>query len=201
MQVRRNLKEIQNSIAATEERYLTQPDISASVYKKVITALKIEEANLNTQIAELSANDLVIWEKHDLILSSIADVQGAFNGFAIPHKHRFVREVFDNSLSYAGGVYRTPYLHSLFRHNELILRDKRLLFVEQPVRKLGEKLRCARDEIRTHTPFRALPPQSSASTNFATHAKTSERKAGGKNRIFWAGVAGRRAIFLGRSGR
>ena len=32
------------------------------------------------------------------------------------------------------------------------------------------KTKSARDEIRTHTPFRALPPQSSASTNFATHA-------------------------------
>jgi hypothetical protein len=70
-------------------------------------------------------------------LSTISDIQGAFNGFAIPHKHRFIREVFDNSLSYAGRVYRTPYLHNLFRHNELILRDKRLLFVEQPVRKIN----------------------------------------------------------------
>lgn len=101
VQTRHNLKEIQNTIAATEERYLTQPDISAAVYKKVITALKIEEANLHTQIAELTANDQAIWEKHDVILSSIADVQGAFNGFSIPHKHRFIREVFDNSLSYA----------------------------------------------------------------------------------------------------
>ncbi len=29
---------------------------------------------------------------------------------------------------------------------------------------------CAQDWIRTSTPFRALPPQSSASTNFATWA-------------------------------
>ena len=40
----------------------------------------------------------------------------------------------------------------------------------------------ARDEIRTHTPFRALPPQSSASTNFATHAgeKCQNFKVGAK---------------------
>jgi hypothetical protein len=29
---------------------------------------------------------------------------------------------------------------------------------------------CAREEIRTPTPLRALPPQGSASTSFATHA-------------------------------
>lgn len=47
-----------------------------------------------------------------------------------------------------GGVYRTPFLHDLFRHNELVLKEKRLLFVEQPVRKIGENLQSARDEIR-----------------------------------------------------
>ncbi len=31
---------------------------------------------------------------------------------------------------------------------------------------------CAEEEIRTPKPFRALPPQSSASTNFATSANS-----------------------------
>jgi site-specific DNA recombinase len=168
--VKRQLQQVQETIAVTEERYLLQPDISAAVYTKVIRSLKIEESGLQNRMAELTCSDQVFWEKHDLIMSSIGDVQGAFNRFSIVHRHRFIRAVFDNALSYAEGVYRTPFLHSLFRHNELILKDKRLLFVEQPVIKIGENLRCARDEIRTHTPFRALPPQSSASTNFATHA-------------------------------
>jgi hypothetical protein len=122
-------------------------DISQVTYEKVMTAPKFEETGLQTRLAELNSNEQVFWEKHDLIMKSIADVAATFNGFSITHKHRFIRSVFDNSLSYADGVYRTPYLHSLFRHNELILRDKRLLFVEQPVRKIGEKLRCARDGI------------------------------------------------------
>jgi hypothetical protein len=33
------------------------------------------------------------------------------------------------------------------------------------------KINCAQNWIRTSTPFRALPPQSSASTNFATWAQ------------------------------
>jgi hypothetical protein len=37
--------------------------------------------------------------------------------------------------------------------------------------KFGNSLKIsAEEEIRTLTPFRALPPQSSASTNFATSA-------------------------------
>ena len=40
--------------------------------------------------------------------------------------------------------------------------------------------KSAREEIRTLTPFRALPPQSSASTNFATHAAEVCRECASK---------------------
>ena len=42
----------------------------------------------------------------------------------------------------------------------------------------------ARDEIRTHTPFRALPPQSSASTNFATAPFEVGANVGGFLKIY-----------------
>jgi hypothetical protein len=79
-------------------------DISQVTYKKVMTALKVEETGLQTRLAELDSNEQVFWEKHDLIMKSIADVPATFNGFSITHKHRFIRSVFDNSLSYARGV-------------------------------------------------------------------------------------------------
>jgi hypothetical protein len=41
-----------------------------------------------------------------------------------------------------------------------------------------KRLFCARDWIRTSTPFRAPPPQSGASTNFATRALVKELKKG-----------------------
>ena len=168
--VQKKLRGVQNSIGATEEKYLRQADISEAIYKKVMTSLRVEETGLQRNLADLHCDEQLYWDKYNLIIKSIEDVPATFNGFSIVHKHRFVRAAFDNSLSYYDGVYRTPFLHSLFRHNELVMRQKRLLFVEQPIKKIGDFLTSARDEIRTHTPFRALPPQSSASTNFATHA-------------------------------
>ena len=38
------------------------------------------------------------------------------------------------------------------------------------IRQIGKELSCARNEIRTHTPKPALPPQSSVSTNFTIRA-------------------------------
>jgi len=112
-----------------------------------MTSLKVEETGLQTRLAELSSNEQIYWEKYNLIMSSISDVPAAFNSFTLIHKHRFIRAVFDNSLSYRDGAYRTPFLHTLFRYNELILNEKRLLFVEQPIKKIGDFLPSARDEI------------------------------------------------------
>lgn len=164
------LSNTMETIAYTQERYLTQPDISKDVYKKVMTTLKVQESNLQAKVAELSFSAQEIWDKHSFILSNIEDLQQTFNRFSIVHKQRFIRRVFDNSLSYADGSYRTPFINNLFSHNLVSLNEKGLLLIEQPIRKIGESLHCARDEIRTHTPVKALPPQSSASTNFATHA-------------------------------
>ncbi len=43
--------------------------------------------------------------------------------------------------------------------------------MERLLKKLAQKDQSAAEEIRTLTPFRALPPQSSASTSFATAAE------------------------------
>ena len=58
---------------------------------------------------------------------------------------------FDRSLSYSDDSYRTPYLHPLFAHNELILKEKGLLKIEQPIRKIRRIPACAPDGSRTRT--------------------------------------------------
>ena len=148
----KQLEQVRDKVASTEEKYLRHPDISAVTYKKVMTGLKVEETSLETKLADLESNEQLYWDKYDIIMSSISDVPATFHSFSITHKHRFIRTVFDNSLSYRDGVYRTPSLHQLFRHNELILKEKRLLFIEQPVRKITDFLISAEEEIRTLTP-------------------------------------------------
>ena len=62
--------------------------------------------------------------------------------------------MFDNSLSYAEGVYRTPFLYTPFRHNELILKEKRLLIIEQPVRKIDDLHKVPQTGIEPVLAFR-----------------------------------------------
>ena len=58
---------------------------------------------------------------------------------------------------------------------KLIIALVFLLNIKKSPRFNREDFTCARSEIRTRTPLRALPPQSSASTNFAIRA-LKERK-------------------------
>lgn len=46
-------------------------------------------------------------------------------------KQYFIRKVFDNQLYYKDTIYRTPYMIEAFTHNNLILREKKLLIYEK----------------------------------------------------------------------
>ena len=50
-------------------------------------------------------------------------------------KHSIVRRVFKGNLAYSEGAFRTPFIDPTFEDNLLILKEKGLLFYEQPFRK------------------------------------------------------------------
>ena len=55
----------------------------------------------------------------------------------------FGRVAFNNSLFYENGIYRTPYLHPIFASKRLLLKEKKLLEVEQLVEKNEELMECS----------------------------------------------------------
>ena len=57
----------------------------------------------------------------------------------VPQKQSFIRLVFNSQLRYEEGIYRTPFILPLFSLNVTRLKENRLLEVEQPVEKKGEK--------------------------------------------------------------
>ncbi len=64
-------------------------------------------------------------------LSKLEDVYFVWEISSTLQKQELVRYVFDNQLYYEAGSCRTPYLMEMFRHNELILREKKLLFIDK----------------------------------------------------------------------
>jgi hypothetical protein len=54
--------------------------------------------------------------------------------------------VFKAGLTYVGDAFRTPFLHPALAHNELIIKEKWLLFVEQPSQNFGESTGCSEND-------------------------------------------------------
>ena len=71
------------------------------------------------------------------------DLKAIFKKATIFQKHSILREVLKGGLTYVGDAFRTPFLHPALAHNELIIKEKGLLFVEQPDQNFGESTGCS----------------------------------------------------------
>lgn len=64
-------------------------------------------------------------------------------------KHEFIKIVFGSHIYYKDGIYRTPYILKLFIHKINILKNKKLLLVENHKNDLGSKEDSAPKESPT----------------------------------------------------
>lgn len=145
--LQKDLKLIQGKITSAEEKFLLKPDISKKTYEKVMAELRLEESKLYKEIAEVNTNVEVYYQRLNELLPKIGDLKTAFNAMDLTKQQQFINVVFDNSLYYANESYRTPKLLELFSHKELELKEKGLLFVEQPSVNLGETPLRSENEI------------------------------------------------------
>jgi site-specific DNA recombinase len=132
MRTKLSLKKVQDRITATQERYLSQSDIPEKVYKKVIGDLKADEMRLHEQLAELSSTTSNYYEILHELLPKLSNTRQMFQDMDLQRKAAFLNLIFGHSLFYKEGIFRTPYLHFLFKHNELTLKEKGLLLIQQP---------------------------------------------------------------------
>jgi site-specific DNA recombinase len=134
----RNLKSAAERLEQLEERFITGK-ITADVYNKWYSRYSHEHAELKKLVDSFQDNSNAYWKLFNDQIDKLGDIHHLYHLCDLHQKHTFIRQVFDCSLKYHRGVYRTPYLISLFEHNTLILKEKGLLLVEQPSKKSGEK--------------------------------------------------------------
>lgn len=144
-QVKRQLGIVEGKIMAVEERYLLRPDLSEQTYNKVITELRADQSRLYKELAGLNTNHEVYAQRVDSILAGISDLKGSFERLTIEKKHQFLNWVFDKSLHYEEGIYRTAHVPDFFRHNLHELKEKGLLELVAPVKGINDSPIGTRD--------------------------------------------------------
>jgi site-specific DNA recombinase len=130
------LKQTEDKINLAEEKWLMQPT-SKQAYSKVMTALRAQRVELEKRLASLNTSGKQYWKKLNEVLPKLYDIRSLWESLPLYKQQQFLNLVFDNSLTHDGEVYRTPYIHPMFAHNILTLKEKRLLIVEQPSENLG----------------------------------------------------------------
>lgn len=144
-QAQQQLELVERKISAVEEKWLLG-NVSEASYNKVVAELRADQSRLFRELATANTNQQAYWDKLSSFLILLSDLRQAFARLTVEKKHQFVNWVFDSSLSYEEGIYRTPYLIDFLRHNELTLKEKGLLEIVAPIRKLGVIPESTREE-------------------------------------------------------
>jgi site-specific DNA recombinase len=118
-------------IKSLELKYLRN-EFEYDAYFKWKTNLNQELYNLENQLVDLKR---IPASKYDI--DSLANMGYVYRKADTPSKQALVNTVFNKSLYYFEGSYRTPYLFDLFESKALILKEKGLLEYEQPLDDLG----------------------------------------------------------------
>jgi site-specific DNA recombinase len=146
-QVQKQLILVEGKISGVEEKWLLN-NVSEASYKKVISELRADQSRLYAELTKANTNQQAYWDKMSGILLILSDLRTHFANLELEKKHQFINWVFDSSLSYSNGIYRTPSLNDLFSHNELTLKEKGLLEKVAPIINLGETPNRTRDGNR-----------------------------------------------------
>jgi len=128
---KKNLIEVENKIEKLEER-LMNDDIVVETYKKYYKKFAAEKAALAEEVKALGDGNENIVANQKSKMQQLTKISQLIKRSHISQQHVFFKKVFKQGLTFFEGAFRTPWLHPLFLHNALIMKEKRLLFVEQP---------------------------------------------------------------------
>lgn len=131
------LQNINEKIFKLEERLMNN-EIEASTYKTWFQKFKEEKAVL--EIALDGKKNLKIDTSEDLIqrlLPELSNLHQIYEKGNITQKHILIRGVFKDNLVWGGDMFRTTFIDPTFQDNLVKIKEKGLLFYEQPFLKSG----------------------------------------------------------------
>jgi len=153
------LAKAEEKMVAVEER-LFEKEISSFTYDRWQKKLNNEILLLKEKISELTVNISGRVEKRLELLKYLVDVPYLMKK---AEEHSFtmwlslMNEKFKHKLTYVNGAFRTNYINPVFKHNLQALKEKGLLFLEQPHPDFLKFSSCAEEQIRTATPVGRHP--------------------------------------------
>lgn len=127
---KRELEQVETSLHSLEQKWIAEK-VTFETYNRWFGDYTRQRSYLRAQVKGLSAG---VDSTHSLLINNVgalSDMEYVYTRSNTVQKQQLVRVVFDNGLYYENGSYRTPYLIPQLAHNELIMREKKVLFIEK----------------------------------------------------------------------
>lgn len=134
-----DLNTIKKKITTTEERYLSNQDISPETFNKIMAEMKVKKINIEKNLSMLSSTTKNYMVLLDTILPKLSNLNAAYEAMTLQTKQKFLKLFFGENLIWGNGSYRTEYLHPFIDLKALLLKENGLLIKQQPIRKIGQK--------------------------------------------------------------
>ena len=126
----RELDQVQEQIKSVEEKWINN-QMQFESYNRWYGELNSKRMNVASHIDKLSKDQNQVYLMLQANLQTLTDMQHVYKIASTTDKQELLRQVFDKSLNYGFGTYRTPFLMPIFAHNELILKQKQLLIIDR----------------------------------------------------------------------
>ncbi|WP_423213034.1 recombinase family protein [Olivibacter jilunii] len=131
------LQNINEKIFKLEERLMNN-EIEASTYKTWFQKFKEEKALLEISLEgkkkpKIDTSDDIIQR----LLPELSNLYQIYEKSNITQKHMLIRGVFKDNLVWGSNMFRTTFINPIFEDNLLKIKEKGLLFYEQPSLKSG----------------------------------------------------------------
>jgi site-specific DNA recombinase len=139
---RRELLEITKKQDRLEEKFIYE-DLDALTYQKHRDRLQREVAVAQKYILDFSTPVDQLWHLYEENFPKLGSMQYVWTKADLHSKQAILRQVFNSTLYYLDGCYRTAYLLPMFAPKALSLKEKKLLILEQPEEKDADITACA----------------------------------------------------------
>lgn len=130
--LRQQVAELQGKLRKLDEKYVLDA-IDGTAYQRMKTQWGKELKQVEDHVQRISFPEDGILSRHEKHLHKLGDISALFEAADVHQKQSLIRVVFDGKLYYENGVYRTPSILPVFSCKLRQLKEKGLLYLEQPL--------------------------------------------------------------------
>ena len=156
MKLRTELMQVEADLHSVEEKYLRN-SVSIDTYSRWFQDCTSKKQWISAKINNLSSKENQLNLLLQDNIQDLSDLNYIYKSATTTNKQTLLKQLFDNTLYYRNGTYRTKNLMNIFSHNNLILKQKQLLEIDEKP-DFANEIRCGGAD-RTRTGVQTNSPQ------------------------------------------